>query len=101
MRSTRFRYSILIFVGLTALALNACAPLAGADPVVPDTYVPPTLQVIVTINEEQEASDGKYGSSTVTLQFITNEIAGNNFVTFDSNGQEYVKCNGIYLNLGG
>jgi hypothetical protein len=42
-----------------------------------------------------------HGSSTVSLQFITNETSGNNFVTFDSNGQEYVKCNGIYLYLGG
>jgi hypothetical protein len=96
MRSKRFRYSILLFLGLAAFILNACAP--GADPVVPDTYVPPTLQVIVTINEDQDASDGKYGSSMVTLQFITNEIQGGNFVTFSN--QESIKCNGINLNLG-
>jgi hypothetical protein len=96
MRSTRFIFFTLFFLGLAAFTLHACAP--GADPVVPDTYVPPTLQVMVTINEDQDASDGKYGSSMVTLQFITNEIQGGNFVTFSN--QESIKCNGINLNLG-
>lgn len=96
MRSTRFLFSILFFLGLAAFALHACAP--GVDPVVPDTYVPPTLQVMVTINEVQDASNGKYGSSTVNLQFMTNEIIPSEFVTFGN--QEYVVCNGINLNLG-
>ncbi len=96
MRSTRFLFSILFFLGLAAFALHACAP--GVDPVVPDTYVPPTLQVMVIINEVQDASNGKYGSSTVNLQFMTNEITPSEFVTFGN--QEYVVCNGINLNLG-
>jgi hypothetical protein len=53
--------------------------------------------VIVTINEDQDASDGTGGSSTVTLQFLTNEIQGpDNFVTF---GAENVVCNGVKLLL--
>jgi len=96
MRATRFLFSILFFLGLAAFALHACAP--GTDPVVPDTYVPPTLQVMVTINEDQDASNGMYGSSMVNLQFMTNEIIPSEFVTFGS--QEYVVCNDIKLNLG-
>jgi len=40
------------------------------------------LQVTASIAEDQEASDGKYGSSGVTLQFSTNEIAEANTVIF-------------------
>jgi hypothetical protein len=95
MRSPRLLFSMLLFFGLAALILHACA--AGGDPVVPDTYVPPTLQVMVTINEDQDASNGQLGSSMVSLQFMTNEINPSEFVTFGS--QEYVVCNGIRLNL--
>jgi hypothetical protein len=53
---------------------------------------------MVTINENQDASDGKNGSSVVNLQFMTNEIVPSEFVTFGN--QEYVVCIGINLNLG-
>lgn len=97
--SSLIRFFILLFLGFVGLMLIVSAFAHGAaDPVTPDTYVPPTLQVVVTINEDQEASNGKYGSSTVTLQFMTNEIIPSEFVTFGN--QEYVVCNGITLNLG-
>jgi hypothetical protein len=82
MRSTRIRYSIVLFLVLVPIVLNACESGPSDPPVTPDTTIPPTLQVIVTINEDQEASDGKYGSSGVTLQFSTNEIAETNTVIF-------------------
>lgn len=100
MRLIRFMLATMFFVGLAALMLHACAPDTGigVDPVVPDTYTPPTLKVTVNINESQDASDGKNGTSVVNLQFMTNEINPSEFVTF--NHQEYIVCNGINLNLG-
>ncbi len=97
MRSTLFRYSILLFLGL-AFILYACAPGDPGDPpiaVTPDTYIPPTLKVTVTINEDQDASDGK---SMVTLSFSTNEIKEDNSVIFTHG--ERVNCNGIRIDLG-
>ncbi len=95
MRSTLFRYSILLFLGL-AFILNACAPGDPGDPpVTPDTTVPPTLKVTVKINEDQDASDGK---SVVTLSFSSNEIKEDNSVIFTHG--ESVNCNGITIDLG-
>jgi hypothetical protein len=81
MRSSFFKYSILLLLGL-ALILSTCAHGNGNIDPTPDTTIPSTLQVTVTIIENQDASDGKYGSSDVTLQFSTNEITDPNTVTF-------------------
>jgi hypothetical protein len=99
MRLIRILLAMMFFFGLAALMLHACAPgiASGTDPVVPDTYTPPTLQVTVNINEVQDASNGINGTSEVNLQFMTNEIKPSQFVTF--NNQEYIICNGIKLYL--
>ncbi len=95
MRSTLFKYSILLYLGL-AFILNACAPGDPGDPpVTPDTTNPSTLKVTVTINEDQNASDGK---SVVTLSFRTNEIQEDNSVIFTHG--ERVNCNGHPMALG-
>ncbi len=94
MRSTRFGYSIVLFLVLVPIVLNACTSGSSDPPVTPDTTIPPTLHVIVTINEDQEASDGKYGSSGVTLQFSTNEIAETNTVIFTHGEKIYCFFNG-------
>lgn len=58
------------------MLLSACALDSGASdpPVTPDTTIPSTLRVSVMVAENQDASDGVYGSSDVTVQFSTNEI---------------------------
>ena len=95
MRSTLFRYSILLFLGL-AFILNACVPGDPGDPpVTPDTTIPSTLKVIVTITEDQDATDGK---SVVTLSFSTNEIKEDNSVIFTH--RESINCNGHPIDLG-
>jgi hypothetical protein len=73
MRSTRLRYSILLFLGLAPFILYACSS-GASDPVTPDTTIPSTLQVSVTIAEDQDASDGQNGMSVITLGFSTNEV---------------------------
>jgi hypothetical protein len=84
MRSPRMRYSILLLLALAPILLNACAFGSGSSdpPVTPDTTIPPTLQVTASITEDQDASDGMYGSSEVTLQFSTNEVTETNTVIF-------------------
>lgn len=83
MRSLLCKFSILLTLGLIAVLLNACALDAPSDPVVtPDITVPSTLKVTVTITEDQDASDGVYGSSDVMVQFSTTEIAESNTVIF-------------------
>ncbi len=95
MRSTLFRYSILLLLGL-AFIINACGfDTPGDPPVTPDTTIPSTLKVTVTITEDQEASDVK---SVVTLSFSTNEIKEDNTVIFTHG--ESVNCNGITIDLG-
>jgi hypothetical protein len=90
MRSTRLRYSILLFLGLIPIILDACSSGASDPPVTPDTTIPSTLQVNVTIAEDQDASDGAYGKSVITLGFNTNETIPPSQVIF-VNG-ESVSC---------
>lgn len=97
MRSTRLRYSILLFLGLVPIILHACS--SGASDPTPDTTIPSTLQVTVTIAEDQDASDGANGKSTITLVFNTNEVIPPDIVNF-ING-ESVDCNGQKINLTG
>jgi hypothetical protein len=98
MRSRRFRYSILIFLGLVAIILYACSSGASDPPVTPDTTIPSTLHVTVTIVEDQDASDGANGMSVITLGFSTNEIAETNTVIFTHG--EWISCNGSRMTLG-
>lgn len=119
MRSSLFKFFILLSLGLIALLLNACALDGASDPsdppgwcpasapiqVTPDTYIPSTLRVCVMVTENQDASDGMYGSSDVTVQFYTNEITNPpNTVIFPSNGEDRIEClfNGVQTttNLG-
>src|SRR5207247_4575932 len=73
MRSTRFRYSIVLLLWLVPIVLNACASGSSDPPVTPDTTIPSTLQVTASIAEDQDASDGAHGKSVITLGFSTNE----------------------------
>jgi len=98
MRSTRIRYSIVLFLWLVPIVLNACSSGGSDPPVTPDTTIPSTLQVTVTIAEDQEASDGLNGKSVITLGFSTNEIAETNTVIFTHG--ENVHCNGSIMTLG-
>jgi hypothetical protein len=91
MRSIRFRYITLLFLGLVPILLYARSTGASDPPVTPDTTVPSTLQVKVTINEDQDATDGMYGMSVITLGFNTNETIPPSQVIF-ING-ESVSCN--------
>jgi len=91
MRSLACKFSIVLFLGLIAMISSACALDSASDPVVtPDTTIPSTLKVTVTVTEDQDASDGKYGSSNVTLQFETDEIAESNTVIFTHG--ERIRC---------
>lgn len=92
MRASLFKYSILLSLGLIAMLLSACAlDSASADPVVtPDITVPSTLKVLVTVTEDQDASDGVYGSSDIKLTFETNEISETNTVIFTHG--ESIRC---------
>jgi hypothetical protein len=98
MRATRLRYCVLLLLGLAPIMLNACAPGSSDPPVgliTPDTTYPSTLKVTVSINDDQDASDGK---SVITLTFNTNEILEDNNVIF-TNG-ETIDCNGTIVHLG-
>lgn len=97
LRSSLSKYSLLLFLGLICLTVNACvldAPLDPPSPVTPDTTFPSTLQVTVNIDDNQNASDGK---SLVTLQFKTNEIHEDNYVIFTHG--EKVNCNNHLVTL--
>src|SRR5258707_15171596 len=96
MRTSFSRYSFLLLLGFVALVLSSCAGLAAAaDPppqVTPDTTDPSTLIVMMTINDDENATDGKVG---ISLQFATNEIKDANYIGF-TKGEE-VFCNGARL----
>src|SRR5215469_6437537 len=91
MRSYISRFSFLLLLVLVGLVASSCVM---ADPPVsantsnaptliqalPDTTDPPTLNVTVTIKEDQNDSDGL---TAITVQFSTNEIRNQNFVQFD------------------
>lgn len=99
MRSSLFKYFILLLLGL-AFTLKACAP--GDPAVTPDVTAPSTLKVVVTITEDQDASDTKNGASMITLQFSTNEIREGNpqgYYTVFTHG-ESIDCNGHTMTLG-
>ena len=116
MRSSLFKFSFLLSLGMIAVLLNACALDAIADPpdppggcttppstsVNPDTTVPPTLKVKVCVMEDQDASDGTYGSSDVTVWFETNEISQGNTVVFTHREQMNCFFNNVSktINLG-
>ncbi len=109
MRSSISRFSFLFLLVLVCLIASSCvaAPLpvsattASQDPpaagiqVSPDTTDPPTLDVIVSIDQGQNDSDGL---TAITIQFSTNEIHNQNFVRFDHG--EKVKCNNVLLSFG-
>ena len=90
MRSTRFIYSMVLFLVLVPIVLNACTSGSSDPPVTPDTTIPPTLQVTASIAEDQDASDGAHGMSVITLGFSTNETIPPSQVIF-ING-ESVSC---------
>ncbi len=90
MRSTRFRYTMVLFLVLVPIVLNACTSGSSDPPVTPDTTIPPTLQVTASIAEDQDASDGAHGKSVITLGFSTNETIPPSQVIF-ING-ESVSC---------
>ncbi len=96
MRTSFSRYSFLLLLGFVALVLSSCAGLAAAaDPppkVTPDTTDPSTLKVMMTIIDEENATDGKVG---ISLQFATNEITNVNYIQLMT-GEE-VFCNGVKL----
>src|SRR5439155_18938929 len=75
---------------LVPIVLNACASESSDPPVTPDTTIPSTLQVIASIAEDQDASDGAHGKSVITLGFSTNETIPPSQVIF-ING-ESVSC---------
>ncbi len=108
MRSSISRFSfllLLVLVGLIASSCVAIPPPVSAntstqgDPTIiqalPDTTDPPTLDASVTINEEQNDSDGL---TPITIQFSTNEIRNPNYVKFVKG--EKVACNGMPLEFG-
>jgi hypothetical protein len=96
MRTPFSRYSFLLLLGLVALVLSSCAGLAvAADPppkVTPDTTNPSTLRVTVTIDDDENATDGKVG---ITMQFATDEIKDANYIEFAKG--EKVLCNSVQL----
>jgi hypothetical protein len=98
MRTSFSRYSLLLLLGFIASVLSSCAGLAAAaDPppqVTPDTTDPSTLVVMMTIYDDENATDGKVG---ISLQFATNEIKDPNYIAF-TKGEE-VFCNGVRLTL--
>ncbi len=109
MRSSISRFSFLLLLVLVGLIASSCvampspisATTASQDPpaagiqVSPDTTDPPTLDVIVSIDQGQNDSDGL---TAITVQFSTNEIHNQNFVQF--NHGEKVKCNNVLLSFG-
>jgi len=97
---------MLVLAGLIASSCLAVdSPLSDTDPsqdppaagiqVSPDTRDPPKLDVIVSIDQGQNDSDGL---TTITIQFSTNVIHNQNFVHFDHG--EKVKCNNVLLGFG-
>ena len=95
MRISFSRYSLLLLLGFVALVLNSCNLPAAADPppqVTPDTTDPSTLIVMMTINDDENATDGKVG---ISLQIATNEIKDANYIAF-TKGEE-VFCNRVRL----
>lgn len=109
MRSVISRLSILPLLVLAGLIASSClavaSPVSATTPsqdppaagiqVSPDTTDPPTLDVIVSIDQGQNDSDGL---TAITIQFSTNEIHNKNFVHFDRG--EKVKCNNVLLGFG-
>lgn len=97
--SSLIRFFILLFLGFVGLMLIVSAFAHGAaDPVTPDITVPSTLQVTVTIAEDQDASDGTHGKSVITLGFDTNEVIPPETAIFTH--RESVNCNGSTMVLG-
>jgi len=97
---------MLVLAGLIASSCLAVdSPLSATDPsqdppaagiqVSPDTTDPPKLDVIVSIDQGQNDSDGL---TAITIQFSTNVIHNKNFVHFDHG--EKVKCNNVLLGFG-
>jgi hypothetical protein len=89
---------MLLFLLFAPIVLNACSSGGSDPPVTPDTTIPSTLLVTVTIAEDQEASDGAHGMSVITLGFSTNETIPPSQVIFISG--ENVICNGSGIALG-
>jgi hypothetical protein len=97
MRTLISRFFPLLLLGLAVLFLARYAATQAADPptqVTPDTTDPSTLKVMVTIDDDQNATDGKVG---FTMQFTTNEISDPNFIEFTHG--ESVSCNNTPLTL--
>lgn len=98
MRTSFSRYYLLLLFGFVVLVLSSCAGLAAADPpavgtkVTPDTTDPSTLKVMMTIDDDENATDGKVG---ITMLFATNEISELNHIQFLHG--EKVFCNGVQL----
>ena len=96
MRTSYPRNFPLLLLGFVALILSSCASVLAADPpppqVTPDTTDPSTLKVMVTIDDDQNATDGKVG---FTMQFATDEINDANFIEFVHG--ESASCNDTTL----
>lgn len=93
---------LLILYCTIAALLSACGALSGtaaapADPpVTPYDTSPVTLDVKVTIVEDQDALSHK---SSIVISFSTDFIEDTNYVLFDD-PQETVNCNGVTMTLG-
>jgi hypothetical protein len=97
MRTLISRYFPLILLGLAVLFLARYAATQAADPptqVTPDTTDPSTLKVMVAIDDDQNATDGKVG---ITMLFATDEISDVNSIKFIHG--ESVSCNNTPLTL--
>src|SRR5437588_12929516 len=92
MQTSISRIFPLLLLGLAALFLVTYVATRAADPpmqVTPDTTDPSTLKVAVTIDDDQNATDGKVG---ITMQFATDEISTpTNFIQLIPG--ESVSCN--------
>src|SRR2546430_4636970 len=97
MLSLRSAYALLLVLGLLSFIVSSCdlpssSSSSTAIQVSPTKTSPDTLNVKMTIDEDQNASDGK---SKVTLQFSSGEIKNPNYVKFTE--KEKVTCNGAPL----
>ena len=97
MLSLRSAFALLITLGLLSFIVSSCdltSPPSSstAIQVSPTKTSPDTLNVKMTIDEDQNASDGK---SQLTLQFSSGEIKNQNYVKFTE--KEKVTCNGASL----